>query len=75
MVELSAEVGQSDKQLMPLRNVGNIPLILSFETTHWPDFFTVQPGQLRVPPGEERHVAIQFCPKHHNQHTPRKFTR
>ena len=52
--------------MIPLRNAGNIPLDVTLEVTHWPDFFTVIPMMLSIAPGEEQEVIVKFEPKHAN---------
>ena len=66
------DVGHSDHKTVQLRNAGNIPLEVTLEVTHWPDFFTVTPQTLRIEPGCGRDVIVKFRPEHANA---RKFER
>ncbi len=63
MVKFKCEVGRCCMHTIPLRNAGNIPLEVSLEVTHWPDFFTVIPMQMVIQPASMSDVVIKFEPK------------
>ena len=71
-VTFRTDVGQSDHKSIQLRNAGNIPMEVTLEVTHWPDFFTVTPQTLRIEPGCGCDVIVKFRPEHANA---RKFER
>ncbi|XP_038602144.1 LOW QUALITY PROTEIN: centrosomal protein of 192 kDa [Tachyglossus aculeatus] len=62
-VHLFAGVGSSTKQLLPLKNAGNIEVYLSIKVSDQAKYFSVEPQNLFLKPGEEQEVAISFAPK------------
>uniref|UniRef100_A0A8D0H9J0 Uncharacterized protein n=1 Tax=Sphenodon punctatus TaxID=8508 RepID=A0A8D0H9J0_SPHPU len=56
---LSARMGSSAKQELPLKNAGNIEVYLKIKD----DSFSVEPEDLFLMPGEEQEVTVVFCPK------------
>jgi hypothetical protein len=63
IIMMKTHFGRSVMQRVPLRNAGNIPLEVSLEVTHWPDFFTVVPMQLMIEPGGQSEFLVKFEPK------------
>ncbi|XP_028921319.1 centrosomal protein of 192 kDa isoform X3 [Ornithorhynchus anatinus] len=62
-VHMFAGVGSSTKQLLPLKNAGNIEVYLSIKVSDQAKYFSVEPQNLFLKPGEEQEVAISFAPK------------
>nr|DBA24442.1 TPA: hypothetical protein GDO54_012093 [Pyxicephalus adspersus] len=60
-IRLNCIVGSSAKQLLPLKNAGNIAAHLNILCPN-EDGFSVDPEDLFLAPGEEQFVAIKFCP-------------
>ncbi|XP_068788214.1 centrosomal protein of 192 kDa isoform X2 [Struthio camelus] len=60
---LSASMGSSSKQQLPLKNAGNIGVYLKVKTSNQDSCFSVEPGDLFLLPGEEQEVAVLFFPK------------
>lgn len=59
---LSCAEGTQSKEVIPLRNAGNLTLSLSIDICGLSDFFTASPSQLKLQPGEESEVKILFSP-------------
>ncbi|XP_064363242.1 centrosomal protein of 192 kDa isoform X2 [Dromaius novaehollandiae] len=59
---LSASLGSSSKQQLPLKNAGNIGVYLKVKISNQ-DSFCVEPEDLLLLPGEEQEVAVLFFPK------------
>ncbi|XP_068093232.1 LOW QUALITY PROTEIN: centrosomal protein of 192 kDa [Hyperolius riggenbachi] len=60
-LRLTCNVGSSTKQLLPLKNAGNIAAHLKVKCTN-EDGFSIDPEDLFVAPGEEQAVAVIFSP-------------
>nr|XP_032647898.1 centrosomal protein of 192 kDa-like isoform X1 [Chelonoidis abingdonii] len=60
---LSACVGSSAKQQLPLKNAGNIEVYLKIKTSGQDNCISVEPEDLFLMPGEEQEVAVLFSPK------------
>ncbi|XP_075777128.1 centrosomal protein of 192 kDa isoform X2 [Pelodiscus sinensis] len=60
---LSASVGSSDQQQLPLKNAGNIEVYLKIKISGQDNCISVEPEDLFLKPGEEREVAVLFSPK------------
>ncbi|XP_077348526.1 centrosomal protein of 192 kDa isoform X1 [Lithobates pipiens] len=62
-ISLSCIHGSSAKQLLPLKNAGNIAAHLKIMCPNV-DGFSVDPEDLFLAPGQEQMVAIKFSPRH-----------
>ncbi|KAM9303176.1 centrosomal protein of 192 kDa [Morus bassanus] len=62
-IYLSASVGSTAKQQLPLKNAGNIGVYLKVKTSNQDSCFAVEPEDLFLLPGEEREVTVLFFPK------------
>ncbi|XP_069634681.1 centrosomal protein of 192 kDa [Haliaeetus albicilla] len=62
-IHLSASVGSTAKQQLPLKNAGNIGVYLKVKTSDQDSCFAVEPEDLFLLPGEERAVTVLFFPK------------
>ncbi|NXK53938.1 CE192 protein, partial [Chauna torquata] len=62
-IHLSASVGSTAKQQLPLKNAGNIGVYLKVKTSDQDCCFAVEPDDLFLLPGEEREVTVIFFPK------------
>uniref|UniRef100_A0A8C3SV61 Centrosomal protein 192 n=1 Tax=Chelydra serpentina TaxID=8475 RepID=A0A8C3SV61_CHESE len=60
---LSASMGSSAKQQLPLKNAGNIEVYLKIKTSGQDNCISVEPEDLFLMPGEEQEVAVLFSPK------------
>ncbi|XP_030044497.1 centrosomal protein of 192 kDa-like, partial [Microcaecilia unicolor] len=60
-IHLCAKVGFSAKQLLPLKNAGNIAVQLKLQSQS--NCFSVVPEELFLVPGEEQEVEISFLPE------------
>uniref|UniRef100_A0A8C0BQU5 Centrosomal protein 192 n=1 Tax=Buteo japonicus TaxID=224669 RepID=A0A8C0BQU5_9AVES len=61
-IHLSASVGSTAKQQLPLKNAGNIGVYLKVKVDQ-DSCFAVEPEDLFLLPGEEREVTVLFFPK------------
>ncbi|XP_016423165.1 centrosomal protein of 192 kDa-like [Sinocyclocheilus rhinocerous] len=57
---LQAPFGQTDKQTLPLKNAGNIDVLLRLKSTDGDSCFTVRPEELILKAGEEQGVVVSF---------------
>ncbi|CAI9536491.1 unnamed protein product [Staurois parvus] len=64
-VRLTCVYGSSAKQLLPLKNAGNIAAHLKIMCSN-EDGFSVDPEDLFLAPGEEQIVAIKYFPRNSN---------
>ncbi|XP_041421390.1 centrosomal protein 192kDa L homeolog isoform X2 [Xenopus laevis] len=62
-VQLISSVGSFAKQLLPLKNAGNIAVHLKVKSSNSNSNFSVDPEELFLMPGEEQVVAIHFTPR------------
>ncbi|XP_072184178.1 centrosomal protein of 192 kDa [Excalfactoria chinensis] len=62
-IHLSAGVGSTAEQQLPLKNAGNIGVNLKLKISEQDSFFSVEPDDLFLLPGEEREVTVKFSPK------------
>ncbi|XP_015276423.1 PREDICTED: centrosomal protein of 192 kDa-like [Gekko japonicus] len=60
---MSARVGSSIRQQLPLKNAGNIRVDLKIMTLEPSSSISVEPEELVLIPGEEREVTVHFSPK------------
>ncbi|XP_074843586.1 centrosomal protein of 192 kDa [Carettochelys insculpta] len=60
---LSASVGSSAKQQLPLKNAGNIEVSLKIKLSSLDNCISVEPDELFLIPGEEKEVSVLFSPK------------
>ncbi|XP_075070503.1 centrosomal protein of 192 kDa [Mixophyes fleayi] len=63
-IRLNCSMGSSAKQLLPLKNAGNIATHLKIKCTDEDKSFTVDPEDLFLVPGEEQVVAIRYTPQY-----------
>ncbi|XP_040209857.1 centrosomal protein of 192 kDa isoform X2 [Rana temporaria] len=64
-IRLTCSYGSSAKQLLPLKNAGNISAHLKIMCPN-EDGFSIDPEDLFLAPGEEQMIAIKFSPRHVN---------
>ncbi|XP_016418921.1 centrosomal protein of 192 kDa isoform X3 [Sinocyclocheilus rhinocerous] len=57
---LQAPLGQTAKQTLPLKNAGNIDVLLRVKSTDGDSCFTVRPEELTLKAGEEQGVVVSF---------------
>ncbi|XP_051577285.1 centrosomal protein of 192 kDa-like isoform X2 [Myxocyprinus asiaticus] len=57
---LQAHLGQTAKQTLPLKNAGNIDVLLRLKCTDGDSCFTVKPEELTLRTGEEQGVVVSF---------------
>ncbi|MEE6464591.1 hypothetical protein FKM82_006296 [Ascaphus truei] len=62
-IHLFCKVGSSAKQLLPLKNAGNIAVYLKIKSSNAESSFTVDLEDLFLVPGEEQAVVIKFSPQ------------
>ncbi|CAH2284707.1 Hypothetical predicted protein [Pelobates cultripes] len=63
-IHLLCNVGSSAKQLLPLKNAGNIAVHLHIKSSNPDSCFSVNPEDLFLVPGEEQIVAVTFSPQY-----------
>ncbi|XP_072902818.1 centrosomal protein of 192 kDa isoform X3 [Hemitrygon akajei] len=59
---ISAEPGKTAKQILPLKNAGNISAQLKIQAAK-PSFFLAQPENILICPGEESEIVVSYSPK------------
>ncbi|XP_062915771.1 centrosomal protein of 192 kDa isoform X5 [Mobula hypostoma] len=59
---ISAEPGKTAKQILPLKNAGNISAQLKIQAAK-PGFFLAQPENILIRPGEESEIVVSYTPK------------
>ncbi|XP_047455217.1 centrosomal protein of 192 kDa isoform X2 [Mugil cephalus] len=59
-VSLSAPLGKSCQQTLPLKNAGNIDVQLKLKSSDAEDSFSVTPDELSLRVGEEKGIAVSF---------------
>ncbi|XP_038568179.1 LOW QUALITY PROTEIN: centrosomal protein of 192 kDa [Micropterus salmoides] len=59
-VSLSAPLGKSSQQMLPLKNAGNIDVQLKLKCSDTEDSFSVTPDELSVRVGEEQGIMVSF---------------
>ncbi|KAI4871290.1 hypothetical protein NFI96_019814 [Prochilodus magdalenae] len=57
---LQTTLGEYAKQTLPLRNAGNIDVLLRLKSNDSDDCFTVKPEELLLRTGEEKNVIVTF---------------
>ncbi|XP_052003508.1 centrosomal protein of 192 kDa-like isoform X2 [Xyrauchen texanus] len=57
---LQAPLGQTAKQTLPLKNAGNIDVLLRLKCTDGDSCFTVKPEEFTLRAGEEQGVVVSF---------------
>ncbi|XP_072854876.2 centrosomal protein of 192 kDa isoform X1 [Pogona vitticeps] len=60
---MSANMGSSTKQQLPLKNAGNITVNLKIMILETDSCISVKPEHLVLIPGEEQEVTVEFSPK------------
>ncbi|XP_029927859.1 centrosomal protein of 192 kDa isoform X2 [Myripristis murdjan] len=59
-VSLSAPLGKSSQQTLPLKNAGNIDVQLKLKSSDAEDCFSVKPDELSLRAGEEQGIVVSF---------------
>ncbi|KAG8010342.1 hypothetical protein GBF38_014620 [Nibea albiflora] len=59
-VSLSAPLGKSSQQMLPLKNAGNIDVQLKLKRSDAEDSFSVTPDELLLRVGEEQGIVVSF---------------
>ncbi|XP_034005253.1 centrosomal protein of 192 kDa isoform X2 [Trematomus bernacchii] len=59
-VSLSAPLGKSSQQTLPLKNAGNIDVQLKLKCSDAEDIFSVTPDELSLRMGEEQGIVVSF---------------
>ncbi|XP_072317794.1 centrosomal protein of 192 kDa isoform X2 [Eucyclogobius newberryi] len=59
-VSLTAPMGKSSQQMLPLKNAGNIDVQLKLKCSESDGCFSVTPNELPLKVGEERSIVISF---------------
>nr|XP_020494183.1 centrosomal protein of 192 kDa [Labrus bergylta] len=59
-VSLSAPLGKSSQQMLPLKNAGNIDVQLKLKRSDAEDSFSVTPDELYLRVGEEQGIMVSF---------------
>uniref|UniRef100_UPI0037E7D549 centrosomal protein of 192 kDa n=1 Tax=Semicossyphus pulcher TaxID=241346 RepID=UPI0037E7D549 len=59
-VSLSAPLGKSCQQMLPLKNAGNIDVQLKLKRSNAEDSFSVTPDELSLRVGEEQSIMVSF---------------
>ncbi|KAM9798612.1 centrosomal protein of 192 kDa [Neosynchiropus ocellatus] len=59
-VRLSAPLGKSTRQTLPLKNAGNIDVQLKLKSSDAEGCFTVMPSELSLRVGEEQGIVVSF---------------
>ncbi|XP_056332070.1 centrosomal protein of 192 kDa [Danio aesculapii] len=67
MVSLQAVLGQTAKQTLPLKNAGNIDVLLRLKSTN-ENCFSVRPKELTLKAGEEQYVEVSFTAQDTQKH-------
>ncbi|KAM4704993.1 centrosomal protein of 192 kDa [Rhinophrynus dorsalis] len=62
-IHLFCDVGSTSKQLLPLKNAGNISVHLKIKSCNPDSSFTVEPEDLFIVPLEEQVVSVKFSPQ------------
>ncbi|XP_054841844.1 centrosomal protein of 192 kDa [Eublepharis macularius] len=62
-LHVSARIGSSTRQQLPLKNAGNIKVDLKIMTLEPSNSISVEPEELSLIPGEEQEVTVRFSPK------------
>ncbi|XP_048364489.1 centrosomal protein of 192 kDa [Sphaerodactylus townsendi] len=62
---MSARIGSSVRQQLPLRNAGNIRVDLKIMMLEPSNSISVEPEEMTLVPEEEQEVTVQFSPKDH----------
>ncbi|KAM3614616.1 uncharacterized protein V6R79_016875 [Siganus canaliculatus] len=57
---LSAPLGKSSQQMLPLKNAGNIDVQLKLKNSDTVDAFSVTPDELSLRVGEEKAIVVSF---------------
>ncbi|XP_056142929.1 centrosomal protein of 192 kDa [Lampris incognitus] len=59
-VSLSAALGKSSQQTLPLKNAGNVDVQLKLKISDLEDCFSVKPDELSLRAGEEQGIVVSF---------------
>ncbi|XP_067257342.1 centrosomal protein of 192 kDa isoform X1 [Chanodichthys erythropterus] len=65
---LQAPLGQIVKQTLPLKNAGNIDVLLRLKSADGDSCFTVRPEELALKAGEEQGVVVSFTAQDTQKH-------
>ncbi|KAK7157334.1 hypothetical protein R3I93_008726 [Phoxinus phoxinus] len=71
---LQAPLGQTAKQTLPLKNAGNIDVLLKLKSTDGDFCFTVRPEELTLKAGEEQGVVVSFTAQDTQKHKESMLT-
>ncbi|XP_077063730.1 centrosomal protein of 192 kDa [Siphateles boraxobius] len=71
---LQAPLGQTAKQTLPLKNAGNIDVLLRLKSTDGDCCFTVRPEELTLKAGEEKGVVVSFTAQDTQKHKESMLT-
>lgn len=67
-VSLSAPLGESCQQMLPLKNAGNIDVQLKLKISDTEDVFSVTPQELPLRVGEEQGLVVSFKAQGNRKH-------
>nr|XP_020462386.1 LOW QUALITY PROTEIN: centrosomal protein of 192 kDa [Monopterus albus] len=67
-ISLSAPLGKSSQQILPLKNAGNIDVHLKLKSSDVGDSFSVTPEELFLSVGEEQKVVVSFKAQGHRKY-------
>ncbi|XP_067305284.1 centrosomal protein of 192 kDa isoform X2 [Pseudorasbora parva] len=73
-VSLQAPLGQTAKQNLPLKNAGNIDVLLRLKSSDGDRCFTVRPEELALKAGEEQGVVVSFTAQGTQKHKESMLT-
>lgn len=73
-VSLTAPVGKSSQQMLPLKNAGNIDVQLKLKSSDADDCFSVTPNELCLRVGEEQSIVIAFKAQENSKPKERLLT-
>ncbi|XP_056098756.1 centrosomal protein of 192 kDa [Rhinichthys klamathensis goyatoka] len=71
---LQAPLGQTAKQTLPLKNAGNIDVLLKLKSADGDRCFTVRPEELTLKAGEEQGVVVSFTAQDTQKHKESMLT-
>ncbi|XP_073728008.1 centrosomal protein of 192 kDa isoform X2 [Misgurnus anguillicaudatus] len=73
-VYLQAPLGQTAKQTLPLKNAGNIDVLLRLKSNDGDGCFTVKPEELTLRAGDEQSVVVSFTAQGTQKHRESMLT-
>ena len=62
-MSFSSRVGRAVSRNLPLKNAGNISLVIEMRVTQATELFVIIPGNVTLKPDEERDVLVKYKPK------------